>query len=507
MNQLSRRQLLKLGLASVASLAVPRRALSAPAPCAPRRPNFLIIHTDEQSTWTLGRYGAREIATPHLNRLAAEGAWMPNYFCNNAVCTPSRGTMMTGLHSHEHGAFRNDNPIKQSCETFAHVLRDKGYATGYVGKWHLDGSSERLAEAIQTAGRTGNFYRHPDLYNGWVPPERAMGFSDSRYMWDTGHWKSIRDNSPHPDFSVDVDDYPHYTTDWIANQAIAYMRAHREEPFCYLASIPDPHTPITVREPHASMYEPSAMHLHPQLEPPEWFKPHLEKATLAKEARKAGMSEEAYTRQRKAIYLGMVKRIDDQVGRLLAELDALGLAENTIVIHTSDHGEQMGQAGVFGKAQPFEASYRVPMIIRWPGHIEGGRQIQALASHVDLKPTLLGLAGLAGASKQQDHGKDFSNALLVDTAAQHQEMIFTQTGLRLCGVVTPKYFFNCFFDVKGKKLTTPVLFNRLEDPQNLVNLAALPEHRATTRELWHGMIEQAKAVHSPHISMMQAGYD
>ena len=134
-------------------------------------PNVLIIHTDQQSWWTLGCYGSTVISTPNIDRLASEGAKLTGFFVNSAVCTPSRGTFLTGRYPHAHGAFRNNLPLNRDEVTFAEIFRRNGYETGYAGKWHLDGTARP----------------------GWVHAERSMGFEDANFMFNRGHWKKIAD--------------------------------------------------------------------------------------------------------------------------------------------------------------------------------------------------------------------------------------------------------------------------------------------------------------------------
>ena len=138
-----------------------------------RKPNLLVILTDQQSAWTLGAYGGDAVGTPRIDAVGEEGARFENFFTNSAVCSPSRGCLFTGLYPHVHGTYHNDIELNRDAVTFAQVLRDNGYETGYAGKWHLDGHKRRP---------------------GWMTPERSMGFTDCRWMFEcsqrqTGTWK------------------------------------------------------------------------------------------------------------------------------------------------------------------------------------------------------------------------------------------------------------------------------------------------------------------------------
>ena len=170
------------------------------------RPNLLVIHTDQQSCWSLSAYGGTLVSTPNIDSLATEGVILDSFFTNVAVCTPSRGCFVTGRYEHAHGAYRNNIPLGRDEITFAQVLRDAGYDTGYAGKWHLDGTPRP----------------------GWVHPERSMGFADARFMFNRGHWKKISD-PPMNDMEPVVHPYREigddrsYPTDWLTDRAIDFV--------------------------------------------------------------------------------------------------------------------------------------------------------------------------------------------------------------------------------------------------------------------------------------------
>ena len=270
------------------------------------RPNLLVIHTDQQSCWSLGCYGGALVETPNIDRLATEGARLDNFFTNSAVCTPSRGCLVTGRYPHAHGAFTNNIPLNRDEITFAQVLLDAGYDTGYAGKWHLDGTPRP----------------------GWLHPERSMGFADCQYMFNRGHWKKIADSGM-GDVSPTVFDYKAigdeqtYTTDWLTSKAIDFIRRPRQQPFCFMLSLPDPHAPHWIRPPYDAMYRAEDMTVpatFAQTDLPAW----------AVEARERGWfpiddpGREAKLRREKALYCGEVKCIDDNVGRILACLEDQG---------------------------------------------------------------------------------------------------------------------------------------------------------------------------------------
>lgn len=520
LSSLNRREAIKLGVMGAAGAALSAGGGSAVAQAVTGsqrgnrrggRPNILILLTDEQSVWTLGCYGARDITTPHIDSIARQGARFDNFFCNSAVCTPSRGCILTGLQSRFHKAFGNNQQIDLSSESYAHVLRDAGYATGYSGKWHLNGSldamNERIAKKLGLEKwDNGLYYKHSELFDDWISREHSMGFEDCHHIFEVGHQKSV-DPKPRPEHArlyVEPDEGERYMTDWIGDCTIEFLNKHKDEPFCYVASIPDPHTPISVRAPHDTMFDPAEVDLDWSLEVPDWFQPHMiDRLSSELEAKRAKMPLEAHVRQRKATYLGMVKRIDDQVGRVLNELRRLNLEEDTLVIFTADHGEQMGQHGVFGKAQPFDFSYRVPFLMRWPGRIQPGTVVEQCASTVDLKPTLC--AAVGATPEQESHGHSFL-PLLDGDAADWDDLVLTQTVMRICGTINREHMVSFFFDQKNKRLATPTLFDRRNDPRTERNLAADPRHRDLLRDYHAEMLRRYRDLGSPDVPLMAAGW-
>ena len=279
------------------------------------RPNLLIIHTDQQSAWTLGCYGGTVVETPNIDRLAADGALFTNFFTNSAVCTPSRGCFVSGRYPTSHGAYTNNIPLNRDVITFADQLKRDGYRTGYVGKWHLDG--------------------HPRP--GWVHPERSMGFEDARYMFNRGHWKKIEDfpmnKKDQPvvhSYSV-IGDEETYATDWLTNKTLEFLDVEDDRPFCHMLSLPDPHGPVHVRAPYDTMFAPEDMPLPTTFNPenlPDWAE-ELQSTSMFGTKRP---DREEKLRKFLALYFGEVKLIDDSVGRIVQRLEEMGILEDTIIV-------------------------------------------------------------------------------------------------------------------------------------------------------------------------------
>jgi len=444
------------------------------------RPNLLIIHTDQQSFWTLGCYGGTVVETPNIDRLAANGALFSNFFTNSAVCTPSRGCFVTGRYPTSHGAHENCIPLNRDEVTFAEVLRRAGYRTGYVGKWHLDGNPRP----------------------GWVHPERSMGFEDARYMFNRGHWKKIEDfpmnkkDQPvvHP-YAV-IGDEETYATDWLTNKTLEFLEADDERPFCHMLSLPDPHGPVHVRPPYDMMFDPEEMPLPRTFHPenlPDWALDLQEKSPW-------GMGKpdrEERLQKFLALYYGEVKLIDDSVGRIIAVLEEKGLLENTIVVFTTDHGEYAGEQGAHGKNQLYETAYRIPMIVHWPEGIAPGIRIDNVMSTVDFQPTILGLMGMEACGREQ--GRDGSAFLRGEKPAWDDYAHLHHSSHTRAGIFTREYELALVEDGDN------ILFDRINDPDQLNNLYRDPDYAEIVAELSERVVQHHEELGTPSVSWLSRG--
>ena len=355
-----------------------------------KKPNLIVIHTDEHNFRTLGCYRDQltedqafvwgkgvEVKTPHIDRIANEGAICNNYYASSPVCTPSRASLVSGNYPIKTASYRNDIPMKDEVVTFAEVLKQEGYATSYLGKWHLDGKAKP----------------------GFAP-KRKFGFTDNKYMFNRGHWKGLEDDEHgNPKLAGDYNaknfkqkinvkntTAVDFTTDYLATKTIEILERDKNKPFCIMVSIPDPHTPNTVRPPYDTMYS----NLH--FEKPKTLKtPVNEMPNWAGAQGKNFVNELEQDKMQR--YFGMVKCIDDNVGRILNFLDENNLTENTIVVFTSDHGDLMGEHHKHNKGNPYEASAKIPFVLRYPKKVKAGKVIKKAYTTTDFAPTILGLMG------------------------------------------------------------------------------------------------------------------
>jgi len=344
-----------------------------------RRPNVLILMADDHRGDIMGCAGDPIVSTPNLDRLAAEGTRFTRFASQSPVCIPTRATIMTGWYQKTH-QFDLGPPIDFDTPYFAEIFADAGYTTGYAGKWHLNGSP---------------FAATKD--QAYVPPDRRLGFQEWD-AYDTGidHDRATTfDETQDPPVLVEVPGYD-WADSYYSDVFLDFANRHASDanPWMYYLSYAHPHQPEEAPQEFLDMYPLASID-------PYRFAPELR-------GRISALDEAAFQRTLQ-YYYAEVSFLDSEIGHVLDGLDAAGLADDTIVVYFSDHGQLLGShlfeamnllsAGIRqafrAKALPFSAAIRAPWIIRWPGHVVEGAEIDALASTVDFTPTVLDLAGLA----------------------------------------------------------------------------------------------------------------
>ncbi|GHV01193.1 sulfatase [Bacteroidia bacterium] len=454
------------------------------------RPNVLVIMVDQMAAWTLGCYGGKEIGTPNIDLLAGEGCIATGFYANTPVSTPSRGAFQTGLYPQENGAYKNDEQIRQDVSTWAQVLREKGYQTGYAGKWHLDGNPKRP---------------------GWDIRGKDMGWSDRAAMYSFGHYKTIEyePGDDHPRMSSDVTTVAaNYPTDWFTSRALEFMGRHSRESFCFMLSIPDPHPAYLVRAPYSTMYPSSTMKLPATLteEPKSDYYLYNETRIGAPDG-KAKKTKSEYDQivatlpQNKSQYFGMIKCIDDNVGRIITWLKDNSLYDNTIVVFTSDHGDMMGEHARMAKGVPFESAARVPFIVRYPAKIKGGTVCDCIASSIDFYPTILALAEVE--QKEKVSGSSFETALTGKVQKGWKDRAFIRAyaaSYPWVGVVTRDYkLIYGKNDVRGKAL----LIDRKKDPSESYNKVEDAAYATLASSLSQEIFDYCTAHNDPHLEWLK----
>ncbi len=363
------------------------------------RPNILFICTDQQRSDALGCYGNPHIQTPAIDALAADGVLFERCIVQSPVCAPSRASLMTGQYPRTHGLWGNGVALPDHQPLFTKALAESGYDCGSIGKMHLSACF---------GGRTERRLDDGFRFFAWAH-DPSHGSPDNAYhQWLEGNFpdlyaEAIGSDERKDRQAVTFDTMPteaHYSR-WTSATAIDFLESARdpEKPFFLWVNFYDPHHPFVAPQDYLDRYDPATLP-EPVGFPGELeTKPEIQRQASAESyaghARGFTTYDGKEIQQIIAAYYAMVSLIDYEVKRILDRLDALGLTEDTIVIFTSDHGEMLGDHQLLLKGPMlYEPAVRVPLIMRWPGHLPAGERRGDLVEWIDLNPTFLELAHL-----------------------------------------------------------------------------------------------------------------
>lgn len=461
----SRRTFLKQVAAS-GTLPVLAAGAAADQSGAGRRPrNLLVVFPDEMRAQAQQFMGMDPVLTPHIDRFARESAVMRQAVANYPLCTPARAMFMTGQYPIRSGMTGNcldytahvGIDLAQNALCWSDVLKKKGYATGYIGKWHLDAPKAPYVPSY-------NNPPHGTKWNEWCPPERRHGF-DFWYAYGTYdlhltpmYWStnSTRDTPVHvtqcgPEHEADL------AISYLKNEGGKYRDASK--PFALVVSMNPPHSPYDqVPQRYLDLYQGrSSRELNPNANV-DWEK-HYDEMMGPLNARS---------------YFAMCSGVDEQFGRILAALDEYQLSGDTLVVFFSDHGCNLGAHSVATKNTPFEESMRIPMMLRLPGAI-APHMDDALMSLPDLYPTMLALLGHQDAIPATVEGVDLSARVRSGRGSTPSSQIYYHIpyGLNAFGrrgVRTERY--TMVADRRDKLPTlTYQLYDNLRDPLQMNNIA------------------------------------
>ncbi|MBN1642206.1 MAG: sulfatase [Anaerolineae bacterium] len=414
-----------------------------------KKPNVLLVFGDQWRAQAAGYAGNVNVQTPNLDRLAGQSVRFEHAVAGCPVCSPYRASLLTGQYPLTHGVFVNDVTLRPSPHSLAHAFAEQGYATAYVGKWHVDGH-----------GRSNH-----------IPPERRQGFD---------YWKALECTHDYAHSAYYAGDSDEKRT-WEGYDAIAQTRdaqryiadrcadaRQREQPFLLVLSFGPPHAPYrTAPEAYQALYDPAAIVLRPNV--PE----HAAQPSL---------------REDLAGYYAHCTALDACVGDLLQTLRSCGIEEDTVVLFTSDHGDMLGSHGRYKKQQPWDESIRVPFLLRYPALLGAeGRALDAPIDAPDIMPTLLGLCGLP--VPEGVEGLDYSRyvrggrnpsdgaALLMCPQPFGQWTAQRHGGREYRGLRTVRYTYT-------RSLDGPwLLYDNERDPYQMENLVGDPAHADLVREL------------------------
>ncbi len=468
-----------------------------------KRPNVLLVYTDQQRYDTLGANGNEVISTPNLDALAASAVSLDNAFVASPNCMPSRAAFATGRYPRINGVRWNGIKLPTSERTFMQVLRDNGYATALWGKLHLWPHQTRTGAdpsfGFGIANIAENLRAHTaSAYRDWLgcqfPSDaidrRRLTYSDELQVW-------VPEAPAEASFST-----------WAANEGISFLESKPPEPFFLTISFVDPHHPFAPPEPYASMYDPADVPL-PRFtpgelddKPPHFLDGHVGRVDpvlgfAARGERKKDLPvgrvdlrqvDDRLWRRLVAHYYGMISLIDTQVGRVLRSLRDTGLDNRTIVIFTSDHGELLGDHGlVFKGPHHYDSLLKVPTIIRVPDEVAPDRRFVELVEQIDLTSTILDLCAIEPpVSMQGDslvhqlwgHGDRARESVLVERKDLYWQL--DMKTLRTRDWKLTHYAGKAFGELIDLK----------NDPGELVNLWDDPGARAVRAELLAHLIER-----------------
>lgn len=415
---------------------------------SPEKPNVIFVFADQWRAEATGYAGNPDVITPVIDKMAGESVVFHNAVATMPVCAPYRGTLLTGQYPLTHGLFYNDKPLATDATTMGKIFKQNGYTTGYVGKWHVNGHANG---------------EHPFAARDRpVPRERRQGFD----YWKVREVTHDYNNS----FYFDENDEKHFWEGYDVfpqtDSAIGFIRNSKNSPFLLVLSWGPPHNPYeTAPEKYRDMYDPSKLFVRPNVPP--------------------AMQDSA--RKILAGYYAHCTAIDEALGRLLKTLDEEGIADNTIIVFTSDHGDMLLSKGVLRKQRPWDESILVPMLLRYPAKYGKKRiDVRKPIGTPDLLPTLLGLSGLQIPETIQ--GEDVSpgitdparypvDASLIMLPVPFHEWKFSNGGREYRGIRTERYTY-------VKSLTGPwLLYDNETDPYQEKDLSADPAYLQIREEL------------------------
>jgi arylsulfatase A-like enzyme len=479
------------------------------------RPNILLILTDQQRYDTLGCYGAEICRTPHIDALAQRGVRFDRAYTSTVPCSPSRAALFTGLYPHKNNVTVNNRELNPDVPNLASELEQAGYRLGYAGKWHVD--DPKVASDYGFEGKDFPGYGYP-IYNGLIEGMRFGPRADSsgasrhyeEYLKSHGydppkvleaHYGDNPGKQRQEMYALQSGSIEQSFEYMVKEDTVDLMRSmvkERDEsgkPFFMWTNFWGPHTPCLVPEPYYSMYDPEEIPIEPSFGETWERKPFVQHLV----ERYWGLSDGGWARWREIVarYWGYVTMIDDLVGMILTELEALGCADNTLVVFSTDHGDNMGAHRLIEKGPfTYEQCYRLPMIAAHPDCESPGSVCDEFVYLQDLYPTFLEMAGRPLPDEpdtqsilDQVRGRDVPTGR-DSVYAQFFAQLF-RFEQRMIRTRTHKFVYN-HSDI-GE------LYDLVNDPWEMHNLIDLPETRGLQEQLMAQMREHMVRLNDPEL--------
>lgn len=428
-----------------------------------KKPNFVFFLTDDQRWDGMSCAGNAILKTPNMDRIAREGMRFENMFVTTALCGPSRACFLTGKYAHNHGVRRNGQALSSEQKTFPEFLKKAGYETAFIGKWHNrdlgKGRGFDYVFGFEGQGR----YKNPLISENFGPPKEYEG----------------------------------HVTDVLTDHAIGFLERKHTKPFCLLVWFKAPHRSWVAAERFATLF--SGMKMP---EPPSFHDTYEGKPEAVKNAdMKIGDFEDVpdldtFLKN----YYRTLAGVDENVGRILEALDRLGLAEDTMVIYSSDNGFFLGEHHFFDKRLMYEESIRVPLLVRYPKMVRSGSIHDAMVLNVDVAPTILECAGLSVPAGM--NGRSFKPLLQGKTVLWRKDFLYeyyeypaVHMVRKNRGVRTKRWKFIHYYEEPQEF----ELYDLQNDPHEMHNLYGNPAYRQVVARLKERMQELRRELRDPDL--------
>ncbi len=382
------------------------------------KPNLLYIHSDQHSPYVTGCYSDPLVQTPNLDSLAQNGVVLDNTYCPSPICVPSRMSMLSGRFPHENDVWTNTHILDSAIPTFAHAMGAGGYRPLLVGRMHsvgpdqLHGYAERLV-GDHGANHAGGVGADHGTLSGTAGPARVS-------LEKSGHGQSA--------YQVHDEDVTAATVDYLNRLGVRKRAGQPAEPFSVSVGFMLPHQPFVARRQDYEYY-------YERITPPQTPLPFSDDLHPHHREWRQGCGIEEVSepeiRRARAAYWALVARMDILIGQILDALRANELDDNTLIIYTSDHGEQVGEHGLWWKQTFYEDSVKVPAILSWPGHLPQGTRCNRVISSLDLNATMLD--ALNCPPLPHSRGRSLLNLLRHPDATEWEDVAFSEFCLDSAG--------------------------------------------------------------------------
>lgn len=443
-----------------------------------RKPNVLIIQPDQHRGSVMSIEGDPDAFTPNLDKLASQGIRFTNAISGAPVCSPFRASLLSGMYIHKHGVVGNNILLNPDYKTLGNIFEDAGYATGYIGKWHLDGG---IPEE-----KVGGYIEEGERRQGW---QEFMGYEKSHEFIEV--WKYDANKN-----KVRVKDY-NWEPTWHTDVAVDFIQRKTDEgkPWCYYLAYGPPHLPEQCPEDFLGQFDPASFTLPPDIQ------------------NKLSSKEQEKLRKQLQMYYAQVAAIDCEIGRLMQSIKEMGVDKNTIIIYTSDHGDVLGShnediaqqykalgvdrsSSLRTKGKPYISAMDVPLLISWPERIHSNQVCDALVNTVDITATILDLADLERTPNMQ--GVSMADWTLGKQGPKKDALYIglAQGAKAWRGVYDGRYLYSTH--------GWPVLYDHKTDPYEMNNLYNSSEHAALKERLHQLTIKKAQEFEDPIVEVLQA---